>query len=125
MHIPTLPPPPKKATTTNGTRSPPPPPPQRKTFTAFDSPRWRGLCCHSLPASAYPGRDRVNRPVDGWGLQFSGGPPSALPSPRAGQPETRNQNPPTPPPYLQGRGGDFVRYMDHNIKKVSFENFDF
>ena len=28
-----------------------PPPPPHKTFTAGDSPRWRGLCCHWLPAS--------------------------------------------------------------------------
>ena len=93
MHVPTLSlPPPSQEKHHHHTKAEPPPPrPQHKHFTTSDSPRWRRLCCHSLPASAYPEGDRVNRPVGGWGLQFSGGPPLALPSPQAGRPETRNQ----------------------------------
>ena len=51
------------------------------------------LAAHFCP----PWRDVVNG-VDGSGLQFSGGPSSALSSPQAGQPETRNQKPETPEP---------------------------
>ena len=104
------PPPPQKRSTTTPMRSTPP---NTKLLRPVTAPGGAGCAVTRRPLRP-PWRDRVNRPMDGWGLRFSGSPPSALPSPRAGQPESRIQNPlkdpPIPPsqgPKKFGGGGSF------------------